>query len=116
MIDVRLSDSTISRGNSISGSATWTGTKPPDRVTARVGWVTEGRGDENSEYFDEAEMEISGSEFGSVESFSFTLRVPIDGPPSYDGKILRILWVVEVRLDLPWAKDEKAAAPFRVVL
>ena len=115
MIDIHLAESQVRLGRTVSGSATWHTDKAPDRVAARVGWVTEGRGDRDDEYFDEASLDVGQSEFGRPDRFDFTLQIPPDGPLSYDGKILRIVWVVEVRLYLSWAKDIETTARFRVV-
>ncbi|MDH3194264.1 MAG: hypothetical protein OEM40_08110 [Acidimicrobiia bacterium] len=114
MIDIRLNDAHVRPGHSISGSATWHTDQSPDRVSARVGWITEGRGDRDEEYFSEASLDVGESEFGTPSDFDFTLPIPADAPSSYDGKILRVIWVVEVRLYLSWAKDVKNTARFRV--
>ena len=114
MIDIRLTWNQVRLGHAISGSATWHTDKAPDRVSARVGWMTEGRGDTDDEYFGEASLDVGESEFGTTDRLDFTLQIPADGPPSYDGKILRIVWVVEVRLYLSWAKDIDTTARFRV--
>lgn len=115
MIDLRLTEAQVRLGHTITGSATWHTDKAPERVAARVGWLTEGRGDRDDEYFGEASLDVGDSEFGTPDRFDFTLQIPPDGPPSYDGKILRIVWVVEVRLYLSWAKDIETSARFRVV-
>lgn len=115
MIEVRLSDAEVRLGHTISGSVVWETDREPERVVARIGWVTEGRGDTDEEYFGEESLELGRSEFGSLDRLDFSLVVPRDAPVSYDGKILRILWVVEARLHLPWAKDAVESASFRVV-
>jgi hypothetical protein len=115
MIDIHLTEAQVRLGHPIRGSATWHTDQAPDRVSARVGWVTEGRGDRDDEYFGEASLDVRESEFGAPDRLDFTLQIPADGPPSYDGKILRIIWVVEVRLYLSWAKDVVSTARFRVV-
>lgn len=115
MIELRLSDADVRLGHTVSGSVTWQTDRPPERVVARVGWVTEGRGDADEEYFGEESLELGTSEFGSLNRLDFALQVPSDAPVSYDGKILRIVWVVEARVFLPWAKDVVESAPFRVV-
>ncbi len=114
MIDIHLTQNQVRLGHAVSGSATSDTDKAPDRVSARVGWMTEGRGDRDDEYFGEASLDVGESEFGTPDRLDFTLQIPSDAPPSYDGKILRIVWVVEVRLYLAWAKDIDATARFRV--
>lgn len=115
MIELRTPNVEVRLGHTVSGSVTWDMDRPPDRVVARIGWVTEGRGDTDDEYFGEESLDLAASEFGSLNRLEFTLQVPADAPVSYDGKILRIMWVVEGRLFLPWAKDVVESAPFRVV-
>lgn len=115
MIDIHLTETQVRLGHFISGFATWHTEKAPDRVSARVGWVTEGRGDRDDEYVGEESVELGSSEFAIPDRLDFSLQIPNDGPPSYDGKIVRIVWVVEVRVYLSWAKDIVTTERFRVV-
>lgn len=116
MIAVTLSADSLALGDVVHGTASWSAEKPPKKVTAVLRWYTEGRGDTDEEDVAEAELTLGDSAFGLTTSFSFTLTIPEDSPPSYDGAILRILWSVDVRLDIPWGRDDKASAPLTVTL
>lgn len=79
-------------------------------------WRTEGRGDKESRAVATVDLGALG-ELGPMQerSFPFEFRVPEEGPMSYDGKLVRILWEVKAHLDVPWAVDEREAFPVRVI-
>jgi hypothetical protein len=68
------------------------------RVTVEVGWRTEGRGDPDSAVVQSTEMVTDGTAPPGMRDVSVDFTVPADGPVSYDGKILRIIWEVRVRV------------------
>jgi hypothetical protein len=51
---------------------------------------------------------------GLAEHFTFQVRLPPDALPTCNGEILRVAWLVEVKLDRPLAGDLNAAASLRV--
>jgi len=95
--------------------------RPKDEVTIQdssvsLHWRTEGRGDSN-------EAEVSTVDLGDLGTlspreerrFAFELPIHPDGPITYDGKLIRVIWEVRVHLDVPWGWDKKKAFPVRVV-
>ncbi|PCI39915.1 MAG: hypothetical protein COB53_02350 [Elusimicrobia bacterium] len=79
-------------------------------------WRTEGRGDTN-------EAEVSKVDLGALgdlssrdqRRFAFELPIHPDGPITYDGTLIRVIWEVRVHLDVPWGWDKKQVFPVRVV-
>ena len=47
--------------------------------------------------------------------YEFGLRIPGDGPISYEGHLSRIRWAVMVRIDIPWGRDVVERAAITVV-
>ena len=48
----------------------------------------------------------------SVRDREFSLQIPM-GPPPFRGEWCQVSWFVEVRLDVPWARDIKLRIPIR---
>jgi hypothetical protein len=40
---------------------------------------------------------------------AFSLLVPATSPVSYDGTLMRVMYEIEARVDLKFARDEKSA-------
>lgn len=87
--------------------------RAPEALAVRLAWTTAGRGDRDRGVVDEARFDASTG--GVPPSLEVDLRLPASGPISYDGKLLRVLWAVEAQLALPWARDEHASDPLRVL-
>ena len=117
MLTIQLDNMTFTVGGRVSGSALWTPntTVTPRQIRVSAIWKTEGRGDKSTGTADELRLEPGPQGFTPPVTIPFALYLPADGPISYDGKILRIMWQIVARIDLPWAKDEIAEQPFRVV-
>ena len=49
----------------------------------------------------------------SVRDREFALQIPM-GPPPFRGEWCQVSWFVEVRLDVPWARDIKVRIPIRL--
>jgi hypothetical protein len=80
-------------------------------LVVKVGWRTEGRGDVERETVHEARRAIKG------EECLISLPIPSEGPLSYDGKLIRIIWEVSAAPE-PGDVGEPApavSAVFRVV-
>lgn len=68
-------------------------------LKVRFTWQTDGKGNRvTGEGGSETVVQDEAWAAGSVVSFPFSLRAPW-GPLSYGGKILKVLWVLEARLD-----------------
>ncbi len=85
----------------------------PRRVILRVKWYTEGRGDRDEGIHWE-EVVHQGPLVGG-EEFPFEVQLP-EGPLSYSGRLIKIIWAVEVHFDIAWRKDPKFEQRFRLVL
>lgn len=112
MISFRLDDARALPGETIRGEVSWAADqKAPEAVTVTAGLVTEGRG--STDTVTVYEQTIADPPIEGTAAFDFI--VPVDSPCTYDGRLIRVRWRVEVRLDLPWAMDERDEAPFVVV-
>ena len=103
-------------GGTISGHAVVSTDEPLNcrAVMLSVGWHTEGRGDEDEEsVFEEwvHEGELSAGE----HRFAFSARIP-DGPMSYAGHYINVIWRVTAQIDLAWKRDPTAERTFFAVL
>ncbi len=79
-------------------------------------WRTEGRGDVDSSEVSKVDLGALGNLSPRDERrFAFELPIHPDGPISYDGKLIRVIWEVRVHLDVPWAWDKRQVFPVRVV-
>ncbi|MCB0997217.1 MAG: hypothetical protein KDB21_19115 [Acidimicrobiales bacterium] len=88
-------------GETVSGWAQWEGLEKDARgVEVSLQYRTEGRGDTDRGTFSTTRQPAAGS--GSVR---FDLAVPAEGPITFDGRLIRVIWEVNVKLDVPWATD-----------
>ena len=107
MIRIVLSASTVKNGERVKGSVTYEGAKTPRKLEVVCRWRIEGRG--------RGREEVIGSEESQSTAMPFEFDIPREGPLSYDGQLLRIIWEVAANADLPMALDEHAVEPFTVV-
>jgi hypothetical protein len=87
----------------------------PEPITCRkiivnVGWRTEGRGDLDYDSIHEQHVE-SGELNVGTSTYEFSCELP-DGPISYAGHYINIIWEASARIDLAWKIDPKAAREF----
>ena len=103
MIRIEVKDS-VRCGEDLTGLAVWdsSGGKEPRRVLVECRWRVEGKGVKNQNSIDE----VVTSDVAGKSQVSLRFQFAIDGPPSYEGKLFRIVWEVVARADLPWAVDE----------
>ncbi len=81
-------------------------------IRLQLRYRTEGRGTTFTEIADEGECEAD--EFGRINA-TFELQVPRDGPISYDGSLIRVIWEIEVRVDIKRGFDTKDEIPVLVL-
>ncbi len=81
----------------------------------RLVWQTEGRGDRDRGVAAEMDLYQGQLPAGTPRMHSFHFRLP-DGPWSYAGYYINIIWHVEASIDLAMAIDPKAAKPFILAL
>lgn len=100
-------------GEVIQGSVQITPEKDLDcrHVYARLQWRTEGRGDEDKQVVAEQDIFQGLLRGGVPRHHSFHLRLP-DQPWSFAGQLIRIVWEVEVSIDIAFARDPRAALQF----
>ncbi len=77
----------------------------------KLAWHTEGRGTRYRETIEELDVFQGELQAGMPRSFEFDFRVPAE-PWSFAGRYVSVVWQIEAQVDVSWAKDPKAAAPF----
>lgn len=75
------------------------------RMTAELAWRTEGRGDTDRGTAASVTLHEGDLHAGATLARDIELAVPEDGPLTYDGHLIRIMWAVVVRIDIPWGRD-----------
>lgn len=102
----------FSPGEVVQGSVQITPEKEINcrHVYARLQWRTEGRGDEDKQVVAEQDLYQGRLPAGLPRHYSFHLRLP-EQPWSYAGQLVRIVWEVEVSIDIALARDPSAAVP-----
>lgn len=103
-------------GGSISGRATVT---TDELIKCRgvdlvLGWRTEGRGDRDQQLILEDRVH-AGELYPGTRVFPFQATLP-EGPISYDGHHIKIVWFVGIQIDIAWKRDPKNEMPFFVTL
>jgi hypothetical protein len=81
------------------------------RVLVRVGWHTEGRGDQNRSTVGELQIAQGGLTANNLLSQPFAIDLPRE-PWSFAGHYISIVWEVRVVIDIPLGSDLQAAQPF----
>ena len=99
---VELNNAWTECGDYVSGTASWNGPKTPRSVRVALKYRTEGRGNT-----DEAELTTVELHADSQGYQQFQLKVPEEGPVSFDGNLISLIWEVELRLDLKGRRDPK---------
>ncbi len=99
-------------GEVVQGSVQMTPEKDINcrHVFARLQWRTEGRGDEDRKVAAEQDLYQGMLQGGLPRHYSFHLRLP-DQPWSYAGQLVRIVWEVEVSIDIAFTRDPSASIP-----
>ncbi len=81
-------------------------------VRLSLRYYTQGRGDRDSQTVVGHEFPVDS--YGRVDA-GFELPVPLAGPISYDGRLIRVLWEVEARVDIKLRRDAKTIVPVLVI-
>lgn len=97
-------------GSDLTGSCTWIpdGKNQQNSSTLTIGWRTEGRGSIDKEIIYETELIESKTTY-------FKCKIPVAGPISYDGKLLRIIWEIAVTRRKWLGKDTLKTQIVRVI-
>ena len=117
MISLRMAQREFVIGGQVAGTVVWTPENDctPRKITVGVGWRTEGRGDVDRELVLSADEEGQFATAGQSVSIPFRGQIPADAVPSFTGHLLRVLWFVSIRVDLPWAFDETTEVEIAVL-
>jgi len=83
------------------------------RVIVRVGWHSEGRGDQDKAMVGELQIAQGNLTANTPISQSFSLDLPPQ-PWSYTGFYVNIVWDVRVTIDVPLGSDVEALQRFIV--
>jgi len=78
-------------GGELRGRASWTLDADPESVEVRLFWRTEGKGNPDTGVADTVAFDAPGRQ----DRREFRLKIPA-GPYSFEGKLITILWSVEV--------------------
>lgn len=112
MIRIVLLGASAQTGEGLKGTVTWRAeSKAARKIEIVCRWRVEGKGRTREEVVARVEHADPPPE----ATIPFELEIPIWGPLTYDGKLLRITWEVEASADLPMARDERERLAFTVV-
>lgn len=117
MIEIRIKEICEWRvGEVVEGEMIWTPEKEVKsaRIKVELDWTTEGRGNRDSGTVAAVERECRAPIQGAGIRLPFSLRIPEAGPVSYDGKLIRIIWMVRAQADISWTIDEEEQRVIRV--
>jgi hypothetical protein len=76
-------------------------------------WRTSGYGNEATMKRERKRIEIQHLAQGATLDVPFELELPL-GPVSYDGKLIKVEWLIEMSVDVPWARDPRYEYPITV--
>lgn len=107
-LDIFPTDNRAERqpGETVELSAMWALKKAPRTLEARLFWFTRGKGTEDVEVV--ATQPVTTPAIAGEHVFRFTLP---EGPWSFSGKLISLLWAVELVADDTSARWEFTLAP-----
>ena len=83
--------------------------KPWGALQVKIGWRTEGRGNVDRKTVYQTRQDLASDEC------AIALPIPLEGPLSFDGKLIRIIWEVAARPADREGPAPVVSAAFRVV-
>lgn len=101
-LEIELAQPWAECGGFVTGTASWSGPKLPRSVSVTLQYRTEGRGSTDSG--EVASVQLTADNQGYQQ---FQLPVPTQGPVSFDGNLISLIWEVELQLDLKGRRDPK---------
>lgn len=90
---IDLDSTKLEPGQKVSGKILWALDKAPKEICLSMGWITEGRGTQDSKI--EAEKIWETNEISGEEDFEFTLP---PSPYSFEGTLISLNWAIELSL------------------
>jgi hypothetical protein len=117
MIHLKLDKEEYSLGDLVSGNFSFEpeNSTKVKKVVVSCGWKTEGRGNEDKYHYSQQDFMPSDIDVTQPFSSEFALPIPQEGPCSYEGFLLRVVWHIELQIVIPWAKDLKKSHTFTVL-
>lgn len=93
----------------------YAGSDRAQAILINLAWRTHGRGDRNSAIVQSLTIPFTAGPPRTIAKFPFRLTLPPDGPVSYHGSLVQVIWEVRARVNLSWGIDPRTAEPFMVV-
>lgn len=92
-------------GERISGEVTLTAMQEVKvtRVLLSLTWTTQGKGTVDTATASELTLH-NGPTLSGIHTLPFRFHAP-PAPHTYQGNLLKVLWLLKVRVDRPWAFD-----------
>lgn len=117
MIRIEFENQETVLGDTLRGKIAWTPEKDmtPRKINLVFGWHTEGRGSTAEDDVISCEHDCGAVVAGQTVEIPFKVTIPDDVPVSFDGELIRLIWSLKVRVDVPWAFDIKEDRAFRVL-
>lgn len=115
MIAIEIDRQTVAVGDFVTGHVRWSSTddRRVRQIVVGLEWRTDGPG--NCAHGVTRAMHFDPKPGDRTAFFPFRLMVPHEGPVSFKGELITMLWHVRVRID-QFGIDELAEKPFRVTL
>ncbi len=119
-IDIRLEHSQLVVGEQLTGSVSW---NPTDRhkdlksANLQLRWYTQGRGTRDSTVVYQEELDLDRLASSYISPIPFSIRIPDEGPITYNGSLIRILWEVNVSIKVPglFKRGKQESCPLHVI-
>jgi hypothetical protein len=92
--DIELTSPHFSPGGEIQGAVSWSRAAAPRKVELRLFWHTKGRGDRDSETVWETAFDLPQA----ADRREFSVVAPA-APASFSGKLISLLWALELVID-----------------
>lgn len=107
---VELADAVVECGDTVSGTVSWSGPKTPRSVSVTLQYRTEGRG--STDKGEASTVQVTPDSQGYHQ---FHLTAPSEGPISFDGDLISVVWEVELQLDLKGRRDPKESVRVEIL-
>lgn len=91
-------------GDAVRVTVAWSSVDPPERIEARLIWKTTGKGT-TDRVIAVADTRENPPAAGRWET---TLRIPVESPSSYDGRLISIDWIAEANTGVRDDNAERA--------
>ena len=91
-IETRDGGTAFAPGDTVEGSAGWQLERDAESIELRLFWYTQGKGDQDLEVVEVVTFPTPGLE----DRRGFCITLPEDGPVSFSGKLISLLWALEV--------------------